>query len=374
MLTWFIFLEHAAESALDSLALDPEGRVVQPFQKRSSADLRRLQSKTKTLLVLPAQWGRLVYLAPPRISEQKLRDAMPFALEDHFAESVDHLHFAFDRSFYQDNRYLILAMSKALIRERLEQVSAWALSFDAVTIDYFALEQQQGFIREIGRVVKCSEFNGAISNDLWQAHGSQALANLDWKIFEDSASYYQTIAQGLLSLPYINLCQGGFRQDNQRHHLKRWYQLAGGLAIALMGSFLFLKVTLIFNLSQKNNQLDQQIAEIYRLFFPQAKQVLSPRARVRQFIQAKEAGENHDLWTLFAKLSTVLNAKHQSKTSISLESLSFQSQVLTLNVIADNFSSLEHFEAELQKAMIQVHPLSAITEDRHLLAKIELKR
>jgi len=382
VLTWFIFVKQSSEDGLLSIRLDLNGQVDQPLKKRSPAEINALQLHCKTLLILPSEWCSLLELALPWLADRKAREALPFALEDHLAQPVTQLHFAFDRAYYQNNSYLVVTIQKQRLQEWMQRFKEWGISYDAITLDWFALSPGEACVLENGVLVSSADFNGAVSFDVWQVFPHDWAKQLHWITCQDSAesepmsmmtsyagSTYQWLAERLFANKYINLCQGEFQHDTRATQVKRWYRLSGMLAGIWFVCFLGLHAGLLFMMSYKNSKLDKEIANVYHVFFPEARQVVSPKTRVMQLLQKNQTGHDAVLWTLIAKLSMVLAQQHPLTV---VQTLQFQNQVVTATLICTSFSILEKIEAQLQQSHLHVHQLSAATEAQQVVAKLEL--
>lgn len=390
--TWYIFVNQSTENSVLSIRLDLNGQVDQPLDKRSAADIQALQDQSKTILVLPIQWGNCLELALPWLAERKARQAIPFALEDHFAQPVTQIHFAFDKAHYHNNLYLIVSIEKNKIQTWIQHMHEWGIAYDVITFDWFALDPNQACALDDYILVYAPDFKGAVSRDVWDVYPHEWGKQLQWIMCQESParsqadpativhahSCYQWIAQGLHSRPYINLCQGEFQHDTRAVQIKRWYRWSGMLAGLWLLSFLAIHGVLYGVLSHRNTRLDAQIAQVYKSFFPDARQVISPRTRVMQLIQKNQMGQDAVLWSLLTRLSQVLASKpseggrHVLPDTTQLEGLQFQNQVMTVTLMCDNFAVLEHIETQLKNAHIHVHQVSAATEAKRVAARLEL--
>ncbi|MCX7119399.1 MAG: hypothetical protein NTZ86_06000, partial [Legionellales bacterium] len=129
--------------------------------------------------------------------------------------------------------------------------------------------------------------------------------------------------------------------------MKHKYQLAAILAAAWLVSFIGIHVGLYMLITHQSQKIDQQIAQSYRVFFPDAQQVISPKVRVEQLLKQNQLGHNAALWSLMESWSLALHAqaeplpKQSAKTALTVQTLQFQNQILTVVFRCDNFSALE---------------------------------
>jgi len=72
----------------------------------------------------------------------------------------------------------------------------------------------------------------------------------------------------------LNLCQGDMQHGNTSDWIKQGYQLMGVFCIVWLLSILIVNAINLRSLNKETEKVDQQIAVIYRQFFPQAKQII----------------------------------------------------------------------------------------------------
>ncbi|PJD90615.1 MAG: hypothetical protein CK424_08025 [Legionella sp.] len=394
MLTCFLFVQNLDQEIILSMSLDLQGQVVQPLQMRSLEDIRTLQQNARTIIVFPTDWCGIYTVELPLLSEHKAREAIPFALEDQLAQPVSQLHFVFDKAYYQKKHYLVVVIEKQLMRDWMHRLSALDLAYDMITIDWFALSQEEGCVLEHSVIVNTESFSGSLSLDIWASHAHAWSTDLRWHVFANSANvenlpvvspsskvHHTWVSERLLNTKLMNLCQGDFQHATSQTQVKRLYQLTGVMAGVCFLGFVTIHVGLSMWVTHKTRLLDQQIATSYRVFFPQAQQVISPQIRIGQLLKQTQMGHNATLWSLMENLSFVLAQRHvtpvKGVTQITngvtkVQTLQFQHQILTVILVCDGFAALEHIEAALRNRKIKVHQVSAATEKDQVVAKLEL--
>lgn len=377
------------------MCLDLQGHVVQPLQIRSVEEIRTLQDNARTIVVFPSEWCGIYALELPLLSEHRAREAIPFALEDQLAQPVSQLHFVFDKAYYQKNHYLVVVIEKQRMRDWMHKLSALDLAYDVITMDWFALSQGEGCVLEQSVIANAEQFLGSLSLDIWDAHAHDWAADLRWHVFADSAKvqnipevspspngHHLWVSERLLNTKLMNFCQGEFQHATRQTQVKRLYHIAGVVAAVWLLGFVGIHFGLNRMIAHKTRQIDEQIATSYRVFFPQARQVVSPQVRIGQLLKQSQMGQNGALWSLMESLSLVLAQAHTatpvkntasaSHSVTRVQTLQLQNQVLVVTLVCDGFSALEHIESALRKRQIKVHQLSAATEKDQVVAKLEL--
>ena len=381
MTTCFIFAEYFDEEGCLSLRLDQQGDVDAPLLKRPIETLQALQSGARTVIVLPTNLCSLHELALPWLGERKAQAAIPYALEEQLAQPVTSLHVCFDRQYYVDNRYLVVVTDKPYLVHLMQQWDALNLDYDEITLDWFALNQGEACATASTLLVNDQLFKGALSGELAAMYDRQGESTTQCLAFKDSLPALVSkqftildersavwIAKRLLTGKKMNLCQGELQHNNRQPSFKYWYGLAGILAGVSLACMLFLNVFYLYLLNNKIADVDKKIAAVYHHFFPEAKQVISPKFRVEQLLKAGRAStQSAACWTLLDKLAHAIKGKLSH-----VEQIRFQHPILSVTLVAKDFASLEALQQRLKEQQVNVTQVQASTEEHHVIATLEL--
>ena len=376
----FIFTEHFDEEQCLCLLLDQQGQVIEPLMRRSLHELRLLQQNARTIVVLPTDCSSLHEVELPWLPERKARVAIPYALEEQLAQNVATLHFSFDRAHYQNNRYLVVVTDKQLIMDLMSKLDALDIRFNLMTLDWFALKENEACVTDKGLLIHDNVFNGALSGELATTYLSQTKTS-PLLVFNDSMPSLKGkhdtlinhvssawIAERLLQGSMINLCQGELQHDTRQHASKQWYCASAIVALALVASVVVSKAFYLRALNTHIAELDKKIALIYREFFPGATQIISPKFRIDQWLKTGSANSNtSSLWFLLDKLAHAFLA-----SQLTIEQLRFQGRVLSVTLISKNFAALEMLQQRLQQAKVKVTQSQASSHEHQVVATLEL--
>lgn len=378
--TCFLFAEYLSDEDGLCLRLDQHGQVDAPLERRTLDEIKALQLNARTIVILSAERCSLHEIELPWLNESKARAAIPYALEEHVAQNVNSLHFAFDRKYYQQGRYLVTVIDKAYLQALMTQLEKQHLAYDAITIDWFALNPGEICVTETGLLAHTPDYKGAISRTCVEKYLTQHPAQSPIMTFLDSVSLlpanhstlidqlsYVWIAERLLQHPLVNLCQGELAHDKGGVSYWRWYQAGCILLLVWFIILLGSNGVIWFVLTEKNRILDQKIALIYQKFFPGARQVISPQFRISHLLQNADKRSDGPLWHLLEQLS--LTFKHEPLT---INQLRFQNQSLTITLACKSFADLERIENNLQQAKIQVRQIEAASQAQQVVAVLEL--
>jgi len=315
----------------------------------------------------------------PKLSTRKAREAIPYALEEELAEPVADLHVAFTRNTHED-QYLIVVMNRLRLRAWMNELEALGLGFDEITLDWFAVCPDEVCATATDLLVNQEAVIGALSPLLaiqyLNAHPKPAsgftfddsessLQELD--ISAHGGSYRLFVAKRLLAGNYINVCQGSFQRSTSSKGGARWYGLCALLLSVWFVSVLGINAVILHQLHVKQNVLDERIAKHYHVFFPAAKQVISPRFRIERLLGEVNTTAHDSFWTLFDAFATVLTS-----CPLEIEQIRFRDQILWVNVVARDFALLEEFQQKIKKEHINVKQTQASTRNNQVISTLEL--
>ncbi len=381
MATCFLFTQNGTEDQYLTLRLDEQGQLDATLERRSLDALKTLQLNARTIVVLPTEQCSLHSVELPWLADRKARAAIPYALEEDVAQSVASLHIAFDQQYYQNNQYLVAVIDKQSLVDLMTQLDALGIDFDCMTLDWFALRAHEGCVSPTGLLIRDTLFQGALSAAPAALYLESHSSELPIYMFHDSAperggasftqrngSFYEWAAAQIYQAPAFNLCQGECQHTHSQTSTKRWYQACFALASVWCVSILIFNGMMLHRLNADIRALDQQTAVIYRTFFPDAKQVISPKFRVTQWLKTTHASQDKALWPLLDALARAVKT-HQ----MTIKQLHYQDKTLSVTLISDDFAALEDLQRRLQQAHLQVTQAEAVSHENRVHATLELR-
>ena len=374
----FLFTKHLDENGCFCLKISQEGALSAPPAQRTFAEIRTLQKESDTIIIESTTSASIHQLELPWLPERKARIAIPYALEDKVAQSIEELHFAFDKLRYQNNHYIIAVLSKQRLQYLMAVLNDQAIEYETITLDWFALSPKELCISEAVLLINNDDFKGSLSGDLALTYIKKHPLN-EPLVFQDSTLSVETssikstdyssdwIARKLLKLKPMNFCQGDMSHENSSGWIKKGYQLAGLLCGVWLLSLLVVNAISLHSLNKKTDIIDKQIAVIYHQFFPEAKQVISPKFRISQLLDSNAGDSQTHFWFLLNQL-----AKGMNESQIKVEELRYQNKALSVTLVSTDFASLEDIENKLRKLQLKVKQTQASTRDQHVVATLEL--
>lgn len=373
-----LFSKHLNDEGCFCLKLNANGVLSAPPAQRSFSEIKTLQNDCNTLVIESTTNASILNLELPWLPERKARAAIPFALEDKLAQSVDELHFAFDKARYQNNQYLIAVISKQRIHFSMQILTTQGIEFSAITLDWFALASEEMCVSESTLLINMDDFKGALSGELAETYlkthlTHQPLLFTDSKINHDlgapqsQESSYVWIATRILKSKLMNLCQGEIQHGSKSDWIKKGYKIAAGLFVLWLVSLITVNAINLHFLNRETAKIDEQIAVIYRQFFPDAKQVISPKFRIDQLLKNNNSEDQNRFWFLLNQLSKVINSEQ-----FIMQQLHYQNKTLSITVESSDFANLEKLENELRKSPLNVKQTQASTHEQKVIATLEL--
>lgn len=384
MYTCYLFAEKFDDENCLSIRLNDAGDVCDPLEVRSLDEFRLLQQNSKTIIVLSSQLAAIHAVEAPLLNENKARPVIAYALEEKLAESVTHLHFSFAKSHYFSGNYLVVVIEKQIIFDLQNRLNKFQIEYNDITCDWFALSLGESCVIANRYIVNDVNFRGGLDLDLFQVYLNSQTDFSHIIIFNDSPALphaekftkvdldaYAWIAKKLYLQKSINLCQGEFAHNTNNEVSKKYLKLAVVLGAVWLVSLLASNVISLFLLNKQLAVYDKKIAVVYREFFPDARQVISPRFRINQILQKNQSGYNGVFWQLLAKFATVVKEANDAEDLI-VEQISMQNTKLEINISCKDFEVLEKIESGLKSQKINVHKSGVITKGDKVLATLEL--
>lgn len=384
MYTCYLFVDKFDDENCLSIRLDDAGEICDPLEIRSLDEFRLLQQNSKTVIVLSVQFAALHAVAVPLLSENKARPVIAYALEENLADSVTHLHFAFDKSHYYSGQYLVVVIEKKIIFDLQNRLDKLQIEYNDITCDWFALSLGETCVIANRYMVNDVNFRGGLDLDLFQVYLKSQTDFSHIIIFNDSPALpqaekftkvdldaYAWVAKKLHYQKAINLCQGEFIHNTNSEVSQKYLKLAAVLGTVWLISLLASNVLALVMLNKQLAVYDKKIAIVYREFFPGARQVISPRFRINQILQKNQAGYNGVFWQILAKFATVVKQVSNDENVV-IGQISMQNSKLEINIACNNFDALEKIESGLKNQKINVHKSGVITKGDKVLATLEL--
>lgn len=364
-----------------SWQLVENGQLAGPLGKGKLSDARRAARGVPVVVLVPAEEIFLDKIVLPGKNRQKLRKAIPYAIEDRLIDDVEAMHFALSAQ-PQQGRYLVAAVEdrmmdfwdKAMINAgiRVEtiipDVTALAQTGDTWTV---LLESARALVRTpdtlfatdianlpvmLENLSAANEEQGPprvtlydCSNDdkalLLQAANPQ----IQFEVVEAPQGVFEVLAKSYDARNSVNLLQGEYnRQEGWRKQLKPWYPAASLLAVWL-GWQLVLAIGAYVDLSRSSRQLTTELRAVHKRAFASAKtpapgyERRDMEARLKE-LQKHQGSAAGGLQEMLVRTAPVL----KNISDITIEGIHYLNGSLDIELTMKDTSQLEALKDRLQ--------------------------
>jgi general secretion pathway protein L len=379
--TLLLRLPRVTDETASWLIVDARGAPVGPPQSGPlNLALPRVAGRRVCILVPGAD----VLLAEPDLPPKagaKLAQLVPYALEEHLADSIEDLHFAIGKRSIETGRVRVAVVARALVNEWLATLRAAGIVPDALYADSDLLPQNPGqavalmeadavFVRApgatpvtlpadaLGQALEIAQsgadtasgarglilYTGAAE---WQQHAAQVEAvrahfdGIKVQLLTGGplALFAQQLPQGMA----INLLQGDYAPESGRAVGWQAWRVAALLLAGLVALHVIGKATQLHFLKTRERQVDASIRDQVRTAMPGEPSLLDARKRMEQRLAvARGAGSG-----LLPALQALAQAGAVAPGT-SLQSVNFKNGSVEMKLSAPDASSLDHLSQALR--------------------------
>ena len=334
-----------------------------------------LNPHDEVIVLVPSHLVRIHTLNLPKMNHTQLMKAVPFALEEQLAEPIAHLHFAISHKHFNQNTVAVI--SKNIMEAILADLSTVNLQANAIMPDCLCLPHKiehwsiyQDTTHSLVRQSDCMGFS--IENALLKPILQQQLKqnvdtihcdtygkiNIDLEGITQLATAFhpvETFPFDLASLqkPSINLLQAPYKAKRFKHNSRmNYWWMAAGAALSFLVVTLLIKIMIFVVVHHKTTVIDEQVLNLFRQVYPSANlPLLEPQSRIQQALAKIESDTKQNS---FLKLLIPLGQTMQQNKNLQLLHLNFQNNALTVDISANELSSIEYVSRQLQQQNITV--------------------
>jgi len=319
--------------------------------------------QAEAVLIVPSEEVRAISVELPSTS-RSARQAIPFLIEERVSSSLEALHIVSGTQ--------VTKQVESWVVER-ERMDSWLQLADEAgftltqLVPEFALlprekAHQGGWFDGQRLLLNCEAFQGAlpqiaVAGFMANQSDNNALLVQAYQRNTVSGCHNQETNEPLLTWlarqgerkrPALNLLSSDYAQAGGWQSQWRSFLWPGGLLLALAVCYLAAIGIENYRLAEKNRQLDQQMEQVYRQVFPEAKRVTDPARQLRAQLRAQQAGGSDSVF--FDWLSLV--APRVQQQQLQLLNLRFNSSPLRLQLQLEgkNYNALETLLSQVNQA------------------------
>lgn len=361
------------------LVVDAFGNSMGQSQSGELKDAAQFASGRRLRVCVPGSTIMLMHATIPSHNNQKILQAIPFALEDRLAQDVDTLHFAIGTR--DSHGYPVAVVTRAHMQEWLDELSAAGLAPVEMLPDMqtlpvqektlvLALDDGQVLVRfpdataiaaessliplmvhkHLSALSESEACTAALVYGPEESVPGEIREMLTDQHFEVS---YRPLSAGAIALMSgsvresraINLLQGIFTPQNSvAQHWRRWRSAAVLLA-ALFIVFVAQQGVSEYKLRHEASQLNRQAIILFHRALPNAKvpeDLGTLETRVKQRLKQISGGgvNSEGLLEMLTAIGNAVKTQH----NVQIKSFSFHNDSLQLQLQADNIDSLNNMK------------------------------
>lgn len=382
------------DGQLSWATLSSAGGVLQSVTAGNPDDLKAIAHDKFIIVVVPAVDVLLTAVMMPRLSPHKLREALPYALEEQVISDIEKLHFALAPQ-KEDGNVPVAVVDKVKMQAWIKTLADLAIHPDIMMpITYVLKNKGHGLIADVA-VIRLDEYRG-ITLDLPNLPSVLSFVNaadIPNELHIDNFTHEAVKAQLEPLLPVtetlheqkelirfiakhadqapINLLQNQFAvKKSKLPKMNRLWQFAAGLTAACLLLWLIYPAVSYVMLHHRLSQLDEGIASIYRKHFPQSSSIVAPKTRLQDKLQslASGSGGNH----LFLQLAELGNALKKSN-GIKLIRIDYQGNQLSAQLTAPSSDELTALTNTLTNRGLTVNGQNAVFSGNRINATLVIE-
>ncbi|NNF52773.1 MAG: type II secretion system protein GspL [Gammaproteobacteria bacterium] len=408
----FIRISSGLSSEISWITTDASGRRTGIERHGSLADAATKASSCKVVLIVPGTEVVNTQARVPLRGGSKLRQAIPYALEDQLAEDVEKLHFAIGKRT-ADGEYPVAVTARENMESWLGVLEEAGIRAQSVVADTSCVPVTPGGVTiifendacllhgadgtdivlegmSIDQVLELSgvhvgdeasssmPVNLYMSADDHEKHKNRVeflsgqFPGMNTRIMADGSIAH--LASGMFSREAINLRQGDFASRSSPESTWKPWRLAAGLAAAVFLVLIGGEAVELAVLKNREKALDESIATAFTEAFPGVTLRGDPANQMRSELAALRAAAGSGD-SFFLEALAALAAATNGQTSGQLDSVGFRNGVLDLKIIVPSVEVLDRIRQSMESAgSFEVQLESANPSGNQVEGRIQLRR
>lgn len=360
------------------------GEITQSAMNDSTDGLSAICQNSEVIVLVPTEDVLLTSCQLPKMNSSKLKHAIPFALEDQLIDEVDALHFAYYQG--RDQKETVVAVvAHDKMKQWLSTLSALNIKANQIiprvlalpyTEDHISIDIRDGQKQSDLVTVRTGLYSGYAcereSLPVYQTYQTNDVPKPTKEIHNKS-----TIADLALTLTAsehainLNLLQGPYATKPAKLSAHRQLgKIAIGLAVSWVALLILYPLGSYFILKSHAEDLELQIAHIYKQQFPQAVSLVAPKMRMAEKLAKLKATHTQDQFlTLLAEISQAM----ADETNIKIRRLDFNNGQLNLKINATSSDDISNFTDKLNKQGLAVKQQNATVMGETMRASLQIE-
>lgn len=363
----------------------------------SPQDLASINNSGQAVVLAPAEAMLTLQASLPPMPPQRLRQALPYVLEEQFAGDVEQMHFASGPR--RDNDTVpVIAVEHTMMQQWLTlceeaHLKPQAIYHEALSLPWsegewtLLLESDGGLLRtgrESGYALAAEQWSDLLAL-AWEQRDVATVHTL--KVYDardtDAASPMpelvgatishercehplRLLSEGCTQNP-VDLMQGPYSRKEKMSRLWAPWRATAVLLGIWVGIHLLTAVFDYVTLSSQDESLYKQTEQLFRTTFPEIKNVTNPRVQMERRLTALSDGGSANAFTI---LLGGVGEAIKGSDGVSLQGLRYRQGSLELELELDSLPKLDQFKAALARHDLAVEVRSATAEGEKVEASI----
>ena len=365
-----IRLNHNNKNRCEYVVTNEKGEIKDSIKHGNLNDISDQEKNNTVIIMLPGEEILSKSLILPIKSNAKLKQAIPFALEDDIASDINGCHFAFEKSEI-DESIIVNVIDRKLFKNYLNQLKEINISPSFVvsenscvyktedTINLIIEDEKAhgrcGFkepytldIMDLSNIIKALESNNNINhlqislsknNDslVKQISGlADTYKSVDTKILSKGA--FQEFIKNYFVQNHINLLQGDFKPKIKYEKVFKPWRKSAVLAIFLLLSLIINNVLTTNKLVNYEADLSAYFLNEYKYFYNNARNVDDPIRIVNSIKNGAQLNMNN---SIFLNGLNIISESVAKENNVQLSSISYTDNRFNLRVLTSTLTSLD---------------------------------
>lgn len=349
--TLLIYVNSEDTTKFDWIMVDRTGETQLSSDNADTTDLAELAKDSNVVVIIPGEDILLTSVTLPTLSRQRLRQALPFALEDKLIEETENYHFVTGER-QEDGTIPVAVITKQKMEQTLAKLSAMHLHSYQMIPSIFAIpytpEHATTALVDHIRMVRTGKYAGFAcdnhNSDLFLAL-DQSKQPYDELLFTEK-SFLEHAYVAIKQFPPLNLTQGEYYLKAKTSFQKTLWRANVILVASWMGLLVLGNAVSYFFLHNNAKKTESAIHAIYKKHFPFSTSMVAPRERMEAKLKKLSAKTRDN--PMLHSLGFIANSlKHTA--AITCTKMDFHDTTWRLAVTSDSFDTLDNFLRSLKQ-------------------------
>ncbi len=352
------------DDAVEAAWVTPEGELRTRPERTDLATLAARRQGEPVWVVVPAAETLLTHAAVPTRNRQRLRQAVPYALEDQLAEDLDALHFGIGQAG-EGGAVPVVVIARRCLEHWLARLAGAGLEPTHVYAEGDLLPRGEGWVLletdadeallrtgEAVLVVRHADLPTLKALLAPEATPPLQVISSQEALAEDIARQFPqarlervthplvVLARGAARGEAIDLLQGDYARRSGSRGLWAPWRAAAVLLLAVGVAAGLRQGLEYWRLQQTAAELDAHMETLFRGTFPQARRVVNAPVQMRQQLEALARGQGA-AGDGFLALLAAAGEPLAGARGVRLKGLHFRDGRLDLSVTAPDVQTLE---------------------------------